>query len=131
MKKLLKYIGSLFCLLIFATQVNAQTPNVSLTIGCPGTVISGTSINVNASYGFSNITGNITVVVNYDATKVTFLNSTGFGLALPVLGGSGAASTVTYIFPAAPGLKQYNCILQQSVHKHVLELLIFRIFPET
>ena len=110
MKKLLKYIGSLFCLLIFAAQVNAQTPNVSLTIGCPGTVISGTSINVNASYGFSNITGNITVVVNYDATKVNFLNSTGFGLALPVLGGSGAASTVTYTFAAAPGLNQTGAI---------------------
>ena len=110
MKNLIKYIGSLFFLLLFATQLSAQSSNVSLSIGCPATVISGTSININAAYGYSNITGNITVVVNYDATKVTFLNSTGFGLAVPVLGGSGASSKVTYTFAATSGLNQTGAI---------------------
>ena len=112
MKKLLKYIGSLFCLLLFATQVNALTPNVSLTLACPGTIISGTSLNVNASYGYSNIVGNVTVKISFDNSKVNFLNSSGFAITPSSFTDplTPTITTLTYLIPATAALNQTGAI---------------------
>lgn len=106
MKTIILNIIAFFCLLNFT---NFKAQSVSLTINCPGTATAGSTINVDAAYGYSNISGNITVVVNYDATKVTFCGSPSFATA-PVLTGTGATSSLTYIFPATSGANQTGAI---------------------
>ena len=108
MKNIFIYFISLFVLSGFAAK--AQTPSVSLTLTCPGSaVVPGSNFIVDAAYGYSNVSGNIVVVVNYDNTMVSFCGSPGFSTA-PVPGGSGTTSTLTYTFPASSGANQTGAI---------------------
>ena len=108
MKNIFIYFISLFVLSGFAAK--AQTPSVSLTLTYPGSaVVPGSNFFVNAAYGYSNVSGMLTVVVNFDNTMVSFCGSPGFSTA-PVTGGSGTTSTLTYTFLASGGLNQAGAI---------------------
>ena len=108
MKNIFLYLIGLFVFSSFAA--NAQTPSVSLTLTCPGSAVTpGSNFIVDAAYGYSNLTGSVTVVVNYNNAMLSFCGSPGFSAA-PTTTTSGTTTTLSYTFSASSGANQTGAI---------------------
>ena len=105
MKKLLSYI--LIVSALVTSQV-AKSQSVGLTISPIGIqpYTAGTNFQVFVNYNYSNITGTITIEVNYNASVISFCGSPSFPYT-PVV----TLNKVTYSFPAASGSNQTGVVM--------------------
>lgn len=110
MKKILAIL--ITCLLCIAT-VTGRAQQVGLTIAPQGGPVytAGNSFQVFANYNYSNVTGNIQVVINYDPSVLSFCGSPSFPATASVVNISATSTTISYSFPALAGNNQTGVIM--------------------
>lgn len=98
----MKNILYFFIISIWSTFVAAaQTSSATLTLGCPATAVTaGNDFLVNSTITSSHYTGNVTVLLNFDNTKVIFIGiPTTYAVTNNGITTSGTTSTLSVTVP--------------------------------
>ncbi|BAV05785.1 conserved repeat domain-containing protein [Filimonas lacunae] len=110
MKKFITILLTCF-VLCSAGAVHAQQVGLTLTPQGTQPYATGSSFQVFANYNYSNITGNIEVVITYNPTIVSFCGSASFPYPYVSNSVNATTQTITYTFPAASGNNQTGVIM--------------------